>query len=69
MNIDSGKILPWQDVANKMQKADQSRHIPINPTPKQKARKRISRNDKCPCGSGKKFKKCCLRRSFAIAPP
>ena len=21
---------------------------------------RTSRNDKCPCGSGKKFKKCCL---------
>jgi uncharacterized protein YchJ len=21
----------------------------------------IQRNDQCPCGSGKKFKKCCLR--------
>lgn len=25
-----------------------------------KTRKKIGRNDPCPCGSGKKFKKCCL---------
>ena len=25
-------------------------------------RNRIGRNDPCPCGSGKKYKKCCLRR-------
>ncbi|MHB9081872.1 MAG: YecA family protein [Pirellulaceae bacterium] len=24
---------------------------------------RVGRNDPCPCGSGKKFKKCCLRKS------
>ena len=24
---------------------------------------RVGRNDDCPCGSGQKFKKCCLRRS------
>lgn len=23
-------------------------------------RKKIGRNDKCPCGSGRKFKKCCI---------
>jgi hypothetical protein len=23
---------------------------------------RVGRNDPCPCGSGKKFKKCCLDR-------
>lgn len=26
-------------------------------------RKRVGRNDPCPCGSGLKFKKCCIRRS------
>ena len=26
-------------------------------------RQRVGRNDSCPCGSGKKFKKCCGRRS------
>jgi yecA family protein len=30
-------------------------------------RKKISRNDPCPCGSGKKYKKCCLNRPFHAA--
>lgn len=25
--------------------------------------KRVGRNEQCPCGSGKKFKKCCIERS------
>ena len=29
-----------------------------NPQPKH-AEKRVGRNDPCPCGSGKKYKKCC----------
>ncbi len=42
-------------------------------------RKKIGRNEKCPCGSGLKYKKCCLRRGknnpyasgrlSAVAPP
>ena len=31
-----------------------------HPTPTQRARRKVGRNDICPCGSGKKFKKCCL---------
>lgn len=27
----------------------------------QKAQAKVGRNDPCPCGSGKKFKKCCLK--------
>jgi hypothetical protein len=27
-------------------------------------KKKISRNDPCPCGSGKKFKKCCIDKDF-----
>ena len=27
-------------------------------------RKKIGRNDPCPCGSGKKYKKCCLKHKF-----
>jgi len=26
------------------------------------AKRKVGRNDPCPCGSGKKYKKCCLRR-------
>jgi hypothetical protein len=29
-------------------------------TPHVRAEKKVGRNDPCPCGSGKKFKKCCL---------
>ena len=31
-----------------------------HPTPIQRAAGRVGRNDPCPCGSRKKFKKCCL---------
>ena len=30
---------------------------------------RIGRNDPCPCGSGKKFKKCCIDKQQAMAAP
>jgi preprotein translocase subunit SecA len=35
-------------------------HKPIIPHEPIKTSKKIGRNDPCPCGSGKKFKKCCL---------
>ena len=40
--------------ANEYQDEDEEREPP--------AKKKIGRNDPCPCGSGKKFKKCCLRK-------
>jgi uncharacterized protein YecA (UPF0149 family) len=36
-----------------------------DPTPLQRERGRVGRNDPCPCGSGKKFKKCHLFRKVA----
>ena len=35
--------------------------IPDIPEPKPEKRKKIGRNEPCPCGSGKKYKKCCGR--------
>ena len=34
------------------------------------AEKKVKRNDKCPCGSGKKYKKCCLKskKSSVVEP-
>ncbi|MBI3891886.1 MAG: SEC-C domain-containing protein [Candidatus Wallbacteria bacterium] len=29
----------------------------------------VARNDPCPCGSGKKFKRCCLETGLASSPP
>jgi hypothetical protein len=46
-----------------------ARHLPppvapalVNPRPAEGSRGRVGRNDPCPCGSGKKFKKCCGAR-------
>jgi uncharacterized protein YecA (UPF0149 family) len=34
----------------------------ISPPPAYVSRGRNGRNEPCPCGSGKKYKKCCLRK-------
>lgn len=41
------------------------------PVPSQFPRVKVGRNDSCPCGSGKKFKKCCLNeapRPITVVP-
>jgi hypothetical protein len=35
-------------------------HVPVDMTPVRNPLRHVGRNDPCPCGSGKKFKKCCL---------
>lgn len=47
----SPKSIPTPDLLMEMK---------IDPTEEQMEKGRISRNDPCPCGSGKKFKKCCM---------
>ena len=37
----------------------------VQPTTYQRDSEKIGRNDPCPCGSGKKYKKCCLVRDEA----
>ena len=37
-------------------------HSPRSPAPPPRAYDGVGRNDPCPCGSGKKFKKCCMAR-------
>jgi hypothetical protein len=41
---------------------------PVSPPPAQatKTKKKIGRNDPCPCGSGKKYKKCCLFKEITL---
>jgi hypothetical protein len=38
----------------------------INFAPTTKQSKKIGRNEKCPCGSGKKYKKCCLKQEWRV---
>jgi SEC-C motif len=37
-----------------------------NQVPFIRAEEKVGRNDPCPCGSGKKFKKCCLNKTRAV---
>jgi len=39
-----------------------AKEMKLNPTPVQMNRRppKVGRNEPCPCGSGRKFKKCCL---------
>jgi SEC-C motif-containing protein len=40
-----------------------NREIRLGPPPFRSAGPKVGRNDPCPCGSGKKFKHCCLGKS------
>lgn len=46
----------WKRERNAFGAADEERSIPDGPE-----KKKVGRNDPCPCGSGKKYKKCCGR--------
>ena len=39
------------------------------PTPRQRLRRKVGRNEPCPCGSGHKFKRCCLFRQHLPQQP
>ncbi len=67
MDIRTGRIHADLEKVREMFRdhpAERSHYKPmeIPPTAKQLARKppKVGRNDRCPCGSGRKFKKCCL---------
>jgi uncharacterized protein YecA (UPF0149 family) len=43
--------------------SDDDAPIPDAPVEQAKSAETIGRNDPCPCGSGKKYKKCCGKAS------
>lgn len=61
MDVRNGHIYTAEQVAA-MPPADREflRPMQVDPTGAQLQRGRVGRNDPCPCGSGKKFKACCL---------
>ena len=50
----SGEIITRQDLGRRF------KPMAIPPSLKQLRRGKVGRNEPCPCGSGRKFKKCCL---------
>ncbi|MDR3634813.1 MAG: preprotein translocase subunit SecA [Isosphaeraceae bacterium] len=45
------------------QQGGETKHEPLR-----NVGKKVGRNDPCPCGSGKKFKSCCMRKTAATDP-
>jgi preprotein translocase subunit SecA len=60
------KYLFWVQISGEPRR----RAIPVRSSPAQGSRssqpvkKKIGRNDPCPCGSGKKYKKCCMLKDM-----
>ena len=58
MDRETGRIYPDVDsVPADRRHAAMEMQVP--PTLRQLTRMEVGRNDPCPCGSGKKFKRCC----------
>jgi uncharacterized protein YecA (UPF0149 family) len=61
MDTRNGQIHAADELGN-MHPTDRAymREMGHHPTPIQRAEGKVGRNDPCPCGSGRKFKRCCL---------
>ena len=55
-----GEGLPLSELSNL------AAHLRETSAPAPATRQKIGRNERCPCGSGKKFKKCCGRGAGTI---
>jgi uncharacterized protein YecA (UPF0149 family) len=59
MDTRTGEILSWEEVERRIQEDPMCDEY-FKPVPEQPLRKKTGRNEPCPCGSGRKFKRCCL---------
>ena len=53
------------EIASQQQAAIDGTQADHKPEPIRYRRQRVGRNEPCPCGSGKKFKSCCMRKGNA----
>jgi uncharacterized protein YecA (UPF0149 family) len=58
MDTRTGEVMPYAEMEYRMAHGVEPRHF--KEVPYQRVRPKTGRNESCPCGSGKKFKKCCL---------
>jgi preprotein translocase subunit SecA len=50
------------EIASQQQAAIEGTEVDHKPQPIRNRQERVGRNDPCPCGSGKKFKNCCMKK-------
>ena len=61
------KFIPWKDgepeyvLTREERPEPAAQALPEGLSEEDRAAKRVRRNDPCPCGSGKKYKNCCMR--------
>ena len=51
------------EIAQQQQAAIDTMQTDHKPEPIRNREQRVGRNSPCPCGSGKKYKNCCMRKS------
>lgn len=59
MDTRTGKLYDSKEIARLFGVPERSLKPAPYVTPGQLRRMKVGRNEPCPCGSGKKFKKCC----------
>jgi len=61
MDTRTGEVMPAEEAEKRMKENSKIRefiqYVPIQPT-----RESTGKHEPCPCGSKKKFMKCCMRR-------
>jgi hypothetical protein len=62
------ELSDWHRFKPKSQTRNKSLPSPSLYDPQSNPFRKIGRNDPCPCGSGRKFKKCCLTADLGIVP-
>ena len=68
MDTRTGRVITHKEMLQ-LEPQEREHYVEIEPTPRQSREQRVRRNDPCPCGSGKKFKRCCLREPVPVALP
>jgi uncharacterized protein YecA (UPF0149 family) len=59
MDMRTGEVITKEELELRLKERPEDACY-YKPVPFQFTRKKTGRNETCPCGSGKKFKKCCL---------
>jgi uncharacterized protein YecA (UPF0149 family) len=61
MDTRTGEVMPVEEVEYRIKRWPEDVKF-YKPVPYQRIRPKTGRNEPCPCGSGEKFKKCCLNK-------
>lgn len=60
MDTRTGEVMPYEEMERRVaENPDDAKYY--KGVPYQRSKPKTGRNEPCPCLSGKKFKKCCLR--------